>query len=111
LEHFLAKEWRHVNTVKRGGGRRFISLDEDSAENRFGLEPAHAETPEKLFERPTYVARAKPRGRLSTPASLAHHCRPGLRQRSAALAPAVSRDVAASSAPPESLGFLVSGMG
>jgi len=51
LEHFLAKEWRRVNTLKRGGGRGFISLDEGTAEHRLGLEPAHEETPEKMFER------------------------------------------------------------
>jgi RNA polymerase sigma-70 factor (ECF subfamily) len=51
LEHFLAKEWRRVNTLKRGAGRPVVSLDADTAEDRFRLELAHHETPEKLFER------------------------------------------------------------
>lgn len=51
LDHFLANEWRRSHTYKRGGGRSFISLDDDTVEERYRLEPAHHETPEKLFER------------------------------------------------------------
>jgi len=51
LDHFLANEWRRGHTRKRGGGRSVISLDDDTVEERYRLEPAHHETPEKLFER------------------------------------------------------------
>jgi hypothetical protein len=37
--------------MKRGGGRRLLSLDFDDAENRYRLEPAHHETAESVFER------------------------------------------------------------
>jgi hypothetical protein len=36
---------------KRGGDRRIFSLDFPAAEMRYGLEPAHELTPEKLYER------------------------------------------------------------
>jgi DNA-directed RNA polymerase specialized sigma24 family protein len=51
LEHFLAKEWRDARRLKRGGGRALLSLDEESAEARYRLEPADPATPERLFER------------------------------------------------------------
>lgn len=51
LDHFLANEWRRGQARKRGGGRALISLDDDTVEERYRREPAHHETPEKLFER------------------------------------------------------------
>ena len=51
VDHFLANEWRRGHARKRGGGRALISLDDESVEGRYQLEPAHHETPEKLFER------------------------------------------------------------
>lgn len=51
LDHFLAKEWRRGQARKRGGGQRLISLDDHSVEERYALEPAHEETPERLFQR------------------------------------------------------------
>ena len=51
LNHFLAKEWRRAGAQKRGGGRVAISLDLASGESRYGLEPAHALTAEKIYER------------------------------------------------------------
>ena len=51
FDHFLANEWRRGQTRKRGGGRHLISLDDDSVENRYRLEPRHDESPERLFER------------------------------------------------------------
>ena len=51
LKHFLADERDKARTQKRGGGQPQISLDTQEAEERYGLEPAHNLTPEKLFER------------------------------------------------------------
>ena len=36
---------------KRGGGQTFVPLDVGDAETRLGVNPAHAESPDKLFER------------------------------------------------------------
>jgi len=51
LEHFLAREWTKAHAQKRGGGQAVHSLDETDAENRYLLEPAHALTAEKIFDR------------------------------------------------------------
>jgi RNA polymerase sigma-70 factor (ECF subfamily) len=51
LNHFLADERDRAATQKRGGAKVFISLDEESPEGRYGLEPADELTPEKIFER------------------------------------------------------------
>jgi RNA polymerase sigma factor (sigma-70 family) len=51
LDHFLAKEWRRSQTLKRGGGSTFISLDDETAEDRYRLEPVDEATPERVFER------------------------------------------------------------
>lgn len=51
LNHFLANEHERAQAQKRGGGRELISLDDDSAEDRYQREPAHAESPDRLFER------------------------------------------------------------
>jgi RNA polymerase sigma-70 factor (ECF subfamily) len=51
LDHFLAKEWRRAQTQKRGGRRIFLSLDFQDAEGRYGNEPSHELTPDKLYER------------------------------------------------------------
>ncbi|MFO1501563.1 MAG: ComEC/Rec2 family competence protein [Verrucomicrobiota bacterium] len=51
LKHFLANEWDKARTQKRGGGRPIISLDDDTAEERFQLEPVDNVTPETIFER------------------------------------------------------------
>jgi RNA polymerase sigma-70 factor (ECF subfamily) len=51
LKHFLADEWDKVRAQKRGGGQRFVSLDESTAETRYGLEPQDQTTPERLYER------------------------------------------------------------
>jgi hypothetical protein len=50
-KHFLANERDRFQAKKRGGGSRPVSLDFGDAEKRFGSEPAHELTPEKLFER------------------------------------------------------------
>ena len=51
LNHFLADEHDRAKTQKRGGGQIFISLDEQSPEDRYCLEPADELSPEKIFER------------------------------------------------------------
>jgi RNA polymerase sigma-70 factor (ECF subfamily) len=50
MKHFMANEWNRAQAQKRGGGQLLISLNDDSAENRYQLEPAHNITPETLFE-------------------------------------------------------------
>jgi RNA polymerase sigma factor (sigma-70 family) len=51
MNHFLANEWRREQTQKRGGGHVPFSLDAVDAEDRYRFEPAHGQTPDKLFER------------------------------------------------------------
>ena len=51
FEHFLAKEWRDARRQKRGGGRPLLSLDEQTAEDRYRLEPVDELSPEKIFDR------------------------------------------------------------
>jgi len=51
LKHFLANEWHRGRAEKRGGGRSLLSIDFGMAEDRYGLEPSHEQTPEKIFER------------------------------------------------------------
>jgi RNA polymerase sigma-70 factor (ECF subfamily) len=49
--HFLANQDARARARKRGGGRRPLPLDLAGAHDRYRREPAHADTPEKLFER------------------------------------------------------------
>jgi RNA polymerase sigma factor (sigma-70 family) len=49
--HFLANEHERNQAIKRGGGIAILSLDDDTAENRFLRQPSHSETPDRLFER------------------------------------------------------------
>jgi RNA polymerase sigma-70 factor (ECF subfamily) len=51
LKHFMANELDKARTLKRGGAQQFISLDGVTAETRYQLEPAHLESPDKIFER------------------------------------------------------------
>jgi len=51
LNNFLANQWRDAHALKRGGGTALRSLDADTAEARYRLEPAHELTPERIFER------------------------------------------------------------
>jgi len=51
LKHFLANDWDRQHAQKRGGATCHIPIDTQSAEARYGLEPGHEQTPEKLFER------------------------------------------------------------
>jgi len=51
MEHFLAKQWRDARRLKRGGGQRLQSLDEQHAEVRYLAEPSREMTAERVFER------------------------------------------------------------
>uniref|UniRef100_A0A7C2JZT4 Sigma-70 family RNA polymerase sigma factor n=1 Tax=Schlesneria paludicola TaxID=360056 RepID=A0A7C2JZT4_9PLAN len=51
FQNFLHAEHRRDAAIKRGGGRTVQSLDAAQAEERYRLEPAESETPERLFER------------------------------------------------------------
>src|SRR2546430_7258053 len=51
LKHFLSDEQDKARAQKRGGGQALISLDEQTAEGRYRLEPADVMSAEKLFER------------------------------------------------------------
>ena len=50
MKFFLADEADRVRAQKRGGGN-VLSLEISSAEGRYQREPAHNETPERIFER------------------------------------------------------------
>jgi DNA-directed RNA polymerase specialized sigma24 family protein len=51
LDYFLAREWSRAHRQKRGGRFTFVSLDQQTPEERYRLEPADCETPEKQFLR------------------------------------------------------------
>lgn len=51
LKRFLANDWDRQHAQKRGGFATVVSIDQGLAESRFGVEPAHGETPDLLFER------------------------------------------------------------
>jgi len=51
LKHFLANEWDKACRVKRGGGIEHLSLDWQSAESRYQLEPPDTVSPDRLFDR------------------------------------------------------------
>jgi RNA polymerase sigma factor (sigma-70 family) len=50
LKHFLANQWDHAQTQKRGGGTIIFSLEDQDAETRYQFEPVDNVTPETLFE-------------------------------------------------------------
>jgi RNA polymerase sigma-70 factor (ECF subfamily) len=49
--HYLANQRDKDRAGKRGGGRALLSIDRLAAEGRYGREPAHGLTAERLFER------------------------------------------------------------
>ena len=51
LKHFLANEWDKANRLKRGGGLRPLSLDWQSADTRYQIDPADNLSPDKLYDR------------------------------------------------------------
>jgi RNA polymerase sigma-70 factor (ECF subfamily) len=51
INHFLADEWDKARALKRGGGAISLPLQFDTAETRYGHEPADNVTPEQNYER------------------------------------------------------------
>ena len=51
LKHFLANEWDRANRQKRGGGVALLSLDWQSADTRYQIDPADNLSPDKLYDR------------------------------------------------------------
>jgi len=51
LKNFAANEHERDVARKRGGGASLLSLELDTAEGRFQLEPPTDETPERVFDR------------------------------------------------------------
>ena len=51
LDYFLAREWSRAHRQKRGGQFVFISLDQQTPEERYRLELTDSDTPEKKFLR------------------------------------------------------------
>lgn len=51
LDYFLAREWNRAHRQKRGGQFTFISMDQQPPEERYQLEPADHDSPERKFLR------------------------------------------------------------
>lgn len=51
LRMFISNQQARDHALKRGGGIRIVSIDEQSAEGRYAHEPATGLTPERLFDR------------------------------------------------------------
>ena len=50
LKHHMTDEWRKGQAQKRGGGQVVLSLDFDSAEKIYSLEPADNKTPDVIYQ-------------------------------------------------------------
>jgi DNA-directed RNA polymerase specialized sigma24 family protein len=50
FQNYLSVQAQRAHRLKRGGNYQFVSLDLETAENRYLLEPADYLTPEKIFE-------------------------------------------------------------
>lgn len=51
FKNFLSDEWDKSRALKRGGGKTIISMDATEAEERFAMEPADEESPDRCFEK------------------------------------------------------------
>jgi RNA polymerase sigma factor (sigma-70 family) len=51
LKHFLANEWDKANRQKRGGGVEHLSLDWQSADERYHLDPPDPASPDRSYDR------------------------------------------------------------
>ncbi|MGV3531604.1 MAG: RNA polymerase sigma factor [Chthoniobacteraceae bacterium] len=51
LKNFLSHERERARALKRGGGVPLVELDALAAEERYAMEPSHALTPDRLFDR------------------------------------------------------------
>jgi RNA polymerase sigma factor (sigma-70 family) len=50
LQRFLVENWERSRAQKRGGGQPLISIDAQTAEDRYQLEPRDERTPETLYD-------------------------------------------------------------
>lgn len=51
MKHFLLNHWDKSKAQKRGGGKSPLSLDFGEADQRYQLEPSHAQTPELIYQK------------------------------------------------------------
>jgi RNA polymerase sigma factor (sigma-70 family) len=51
LNNYLHNDWKRENCEKRGGGQAILSLDAETAETRFSLEPYVEQPPDSLYDR------------------------------------------------------------
>ena len=51
LKHFMINQWDKAQAQKRGGGKAPLSLDFGEADNRYRLEPSHAQTPDLIYQK------------------------------------------------------------
>jgi len=51
MKHYISNERARERAKKRGGGKHIFSLDIETAETRYRIEPATQAAPEQLFER------------------------------------------------------------
>jgi RNA polymerase sigma factor (sigma-70 family) len=50
FQNHLSDQADHARRIKRGGGKEFVQLDTEEAEQRYRLEPAESLTPENIFD-------------------------------------------------------------
>ena len=50
FQNHLSDQTDHARRIKRGGGKEFVQLDAEEAEQRYRLEPAEFLTPENIFD-------------------------------------------------------------
>ena len=50
LDRFLVEHWQRSRAQKRGGGQPIVSIDAQTAEERYRLEPRDERTPETIYE-------------------------------------------------------------
>jgi len=51
VKGFLVNHWDYIHAAKRGGGKVIMSLDAQTAENRYDHEPSVNHSPDKEFDR------------------------------------------------------------
>jgi RNA polymerase sigma factor (sigma-70 family) len=65
LKHFLINEWKKSRRLKRGGGEKLLSLDWESADQKFQVAATNERSPDRAFDREWALALlAKVIGRL-----------------------------------------------
>ena len=51
FKRYLSNEREREQALKRGGGRKPISIDQAFAEEKYHLEPGHDDTPDRVYEK------------------------------------------------------------